>query len=158
MSETQQPQETLQITYADGSTQPILASDFFEALKAGSRVLEISISLEEGRQRAQYEGVKRFLNRKISFEQLWTWVDAIKDPEQHRRARQIAHAAIHTVTMQHEAVMFNELAHSLGRDNLAQCMRSPANPFVQTNDLEEALANAQRSGGARVMGNKPGSR
>lgn len=141
---------------ADGQEQEVTGQEFFQAMLKTPRVTEAHISLEEGRQRAPYEGVKRFTSRRIDFSPLWALVDTVADPKQREGMRQWVHAAIHQTIMSNEAVMYNELAHSLGRDGLSKALRDPENPFVQTHDLQQALQMLSTMGG-RVAGARSGT-
>jgi hypothetical protein len=118
-------------------------------ISAGSRVLEVNLSVNEARFPVQYEKHEKFLSAKRDYATAWAVVDSIPDWEQRQAARQLLMLRIQTDILETEDWLGQMIGFMWVKDNLRPHWRNPANPAVQAGtDLQGYL----RSGGITVGG------
>lgn len=129
----------IDLTYSDGSTVSMGEAQFIDQIELASDVVEATLSIEEGRQRQQYEMAKKFVSVKIDFRPALSWVNAA-DVTSKPAAKSAFKKAVHRAIMRQEQSLVNDVLHMLYKDNLPAYPRDPANPFNREPDeLNKAL-------------------
>lgn len=112
------------------------------------RVVEATVSIREGRQRAQYIGAEKFMSRTIDFRVSWELADKLYSNPQ--EAAEAMKDVINNRIMEEEQAIHEAIMHAHGKDNPAFAMyRKDNNAFVKAgNDVTEAARVAAQSTGA----------
>lgn len=126
---------------------PEPAAQVEKVLDEACRVVEATVSIREGRQRAQYIGAEKFMSRTIDFRNAWDVANSICSSP--KEAADIMSHVISSRIMREEQEIHEAIMHAHGKDNPSFVMnRSDSNPYMKAQTPADATKIASRSTGA----------
>lgn len=136
------PDTAVTLTDSEGRGTLIDPAGLKKILKAGMRPSNVTVSVKEGRQRAQYQGTERFLSMTIDLEPSWTIVDSAEASDRDV-AIQVFGESLTEKIMEAEGYLYSRILHMQAKDGVTTYARNKTNPYVENGtDLNAALQAA----------------
>jgi hypothetical protein len=129
--------------------------DLTRLLMSGMKVREVTISVKEGRQRAQFMGTERFASENVDMRPSWEDYERLKAayPDRVAELNAAFSEGMTRRIMQVENYLYERIVHMQKKDNLMTWERDPKNPYVANpynyKDALEAADSKIWSGSAR---------
>lgn len=110
-------------------------------LKSGMRPTSVTISVKEGRQRAQYQGTERFISATLDLAPDLVILDSVVSDR--LAANKLFGEALTEKIMETENYLYSRVLHMQAKDGVSTYARNKTNPYVEhPSDLNAALKAA----------------
>jgi hypothetical protein len=130
----------IEATTDTGKTIPVSGPELTKLLLDNMRVVEVTVSVREGRQHAQYLGTERFVSGKVDLADAWDLMPTNATPEQ----RAAFGDAMTQRIMKLESYLYERIVHMQKKNNLLTFPRDANNPWVKEGwNYSAALAQSK---------------
>ena len=124
---------------SDGRAVQFDPAGLKKLLKTAMRPSNVTVSVKEGRQRAQYQGTERFLSMTIDLEPGWAVLDSLPASEKDLGIQVLGEGLTEKI-MEGEGYLYSRILHMQAKDGLTTYARTKTNPYVEHgNDFNAAL-------------------